>query len=574
MSYLVLARKYRPQTFEDVVAQKHITATLQNAIKQERFSHAYLFTGTRGTGKTTTARILAKALNCEKGPIPVPCNECVHCRQITDGSSLDVIEIDAASNTGVDDIRNLKESVHYSPASAKYKIYIIDEVHRLSGNAFDALLKTLEEPPAHVIFIFATTDPQKLPATILSRCQRYDFRRIPFRDLTEYLQYLADQEKINIDEDALALVAQKGEGSLRDSLSIFEQVIACAEDKITREVISDLLGLVDLELLFNLTDCIIENDSSRALDLIQEMFTSGVDVSQFIADFQEHFRKILIINSSQKASEYLSVSDYFLEKYTNLKDKFSDSDIFRYIKVLSDLQSDLKAGADPAIFLEIAILRLVKMESSVLLEDILKKISKIDDSRGGSTTPDLFNAKPSSGASSASTPNPVPQTPSKPDNSALMSSGDTPVSDSGETATAVKKFVTPLSWSEFVGQVKAERTMLGQFLEQGELTRMDDQSVELTYLANGNAYQQYVSKRENQKIIEKHMQTVFGRALRLVTKIDKSRMPEERPNGNSRFDVTPDDYFKKNPDLKKITDDLGGEIKAIKLIGNKGENNV
>ena len=573
MSYLVLARKYRPQTFEDVVAQKHITATLQNAIKQERFSHAYLFTGTRGTGKTTTARILAKALNCEKGPLPVPCNECVHCRQITEGSSLDVIEIDAASNTGVDDIRNLKESVHYSPASAKYKIYIIDEVHRLSGNAFDALLKTLEEPPAHVIFLFATTDPQKLPATILSRCQRYDFRRIPFRDLTDYLQYLADQEKIDIDEDALALVAQKGEGSLRDSLSIFEQVIACAEDKITREVIADLLGLVDLELLFNLTDCVVENDSSRALDLIQEMFTSGVDVSQFIADFQEHFRKILIVNSSNKAAEYLAVSDYFMEKYQNLKDKFSDSDIFRYIKVLSDLQSDLKAGADPAIFLEIAILRLVKMESSVLLEDILKKISKIDNSPAGSSNPDLFNNKSVSRASSPSS-NPKKRNNPQTDSASPISVGDSQSGESNQTSAAVKKFVTPLNWTEFVGQVKAERTMLGQFLEQGELTRMDDQSVELTYLANGNAYHQYVSKRENQKIIEKHMQIVFGRALRLVTKIDKSRMPEEKPNGNNKFDVTPEDYFEKNPELKKMTDELGGEVKAIKLIGNKGENNV
>ena len=568
MSYLVLARKYRPQTFEDVIAQKHITVTLQNAIKQKRFSHAYLFTGTRGTGKTTTARILAKALNCEHGPLPVPCNECDNCKQITTGSSLDVIEVDAASNTGIDDIRDLREKARYTPATSRYKIYIIDEIHRLSGNAFDGLLKTLEEPPSHVIFIFATTDPQKLPATILSRCQRYDFRRIPFKDMSDYLRKLADKENINIEEDGIALLAQKGDGSLRDALSIFEQVIASSDDRITREMIADTLGLVDLELLFNLTECILNKDSNRALKFVEEMFVSGVDVSQFILDFQEHFRKVLIVNASENPFDYLAVSDYFQEKYIALKDKFSDSDIFRIVKMLSDLQLDLKAGADPSIFLEVAILRMVRMESSVLLEDVLKKLNELNLSGGGGS--DLFAAnvgqsskKKFNPVETAPTQNPVTSTaPSKPSTSENSSSQPSP---RPQTAT-------PISWNDFVERVKDEKRMLGEFLGQGELTRMDGESVELTYFGNGTAQQQHIAKRENRMIIEKNMKTVFGKALRLVTKVDKSQPPKNGTDEKkSPFDIEPDKLYEKNPELKEAVELFGGEVKSIKIMGNKGE---
>ncbi|MBD3219294.1 MAG: DNA polymerase III subunit gamma/tau [candidate division Zixibacteria bacterium] len=569
MSYLVLARKYRPQTFEDVIAQKHITATLQNAIKQKRFSHAYLFTGTRGTGKTTTARILAKALNCEKGPLPVPCNECTNCKQITTGSSLDVIEVDAASNTGVDDIRNLRESARYTPAASRYKIYIIDEVHRLSGPAFDALLKTLEEPPAHIVFIFATTDPQKLPATILSRCQRYDFRRIPFKDMSDYLKVLADKEDINIEEDGIALLAQKGDGSLRDALSIFEQVIASSDDKITREMIADTLGLVDLDLLFNLTECIMKKDSNSALKLVEDMFISGVDVSQFILDFQEHFRKILIVNASENPFDYLAVSDYFQEKYIPLKDKFTDSDIFRIVKMLSDLQLDLKAGADPSIFLEVAILRMVRMESSVLLEDVLKKLNELNLSGGGGS--DLF--APNVDQSSKKKFNPVRSAPAQ---NPVVSTSPSRPSTSENSSSPPKphpQAATPISWNDFVERVKDEKRMLGEFLGQGELTRMDGESVELTYFGNGTAQQQHITKRENRMIIEKNMKTVFGKALRLVTKVDKSQPPKNGTDEKqSPFDIEPDKLYEKNPDLKEAVDLFGGEVKSIKIIGNKGEN--
>jgi len=571
MSYLVLARKYRPQTFEEVVAQKHITSTLQNAIKQKRFSHAYLFAGTRGTGKTTTARLLAKALNCEKGPTPSPCNKCVNCKQITAGSSLDVIEIDAASNTGVDNIRDLRERASYTPASSHYKIYIIDEIHRLSGPAFDALLKTLEEPPAHVIFVFATTDPQKLPATILSRCQRYDFRRIPFKDMTDALKGLAEKEDISIRDDALALIAQKGDGSLRDSLSIFEQVIAYSDQEITREAIADILGLVDLNLLFELSECVINKDANRALNLVEGMFTSGVDISQFIVDFQEHFRRILIVNSSDNPSEYLAISDYFLEKYLALKGKFSNNDVFRIVKILADLQYDLKAGADPTIFLEVAILRLVKMESSVLLEDVLRKISDLGNSAGSVGEPDLFSAASKTGPDK-SFGNPQakaadmeqdlnPQNPIK---------GNSPIPDSRPKS----RLATPFTWNDFIERVKGEKPMLAQSLGQGELTRMDENAIELTFLANGDAYHQHITKRENQRILERHMQVVFGKSLHLIAKVDKARQPDANSGSEEKkYDMTPDELFEKKPELKKIADSLGGEIRSIRIIGDKGESN-
>ncbi len=568
MSYLVLARKYRPQTFEDVVAQEHITKTLQNAIKQKRFSHAYLFTGTRGTGKTTTARILAKSLNCEHGPLPVPCNECSNCKQITNGSSLDVIEVDAASNTGIDDIRDLREKAQYTPATSRYKIYIIDEIHRLSPNAFDGLLKTLEEPPRHIIFIFATTDPQKLPATILSRCQRYDFRRIPFKDMSDYLKMLAEKEKIDIEEDGIALLAQKGDGSLRDALSIFEQVMASSDQTITRELIADTLGLVDLELLFRLTDCILNKDSNGALKLVEEMFVSGVDVSQFIVDFQEHFRKILVVNASENPFDYLAVSDYFQEKYIGLKDKFSDSDIFRIVKMLSDLQLDLKAGADPSIFLEVAILRMVRMESSVLLEDVLKKLNELNLSDAGS---DLFSSSIS--ASSKKKFNPV--NPVTTSNQSTSGTSFKPTMSNPAAAVASQprpQAATPIGWGECVERIKDEKRILGEFLGQGELTRMDGESVELTYFGNGTAQQQHIARRENRMIIEKNMRLVFGKALRLITKVDKSQPPKNGTLENETpFDITPEELFRKNPEFKDAVELFGGEVKSIKIIGNKGE---
>jgi DNA polymerase-3 subunit gamma/tau len=294
MSYLVLARKWRPQSFDEIVGQEHISQTLMNAIRSNRVAHAFLFTGVRGVGKTTAARVLAKALNCVQGPTPTPCNSCVNCREITAGSAVDVLEIDGASNTGVDDVREIIENVRYQPAKSRFKIYIIDEVHMLSTSAFNALLKTLEEPPPHVKFIFATTDPHKVPHTIHSRCQRYDFKRIPFRLIADRLMHIARSDGVEVSDRALFLIAREGEGSMRDAQSLFDQVIAFAGKTVRDEDVVAALGLADRKMLYAVADAIVDRNPVRALELLNELHLYGQDMRRFARELLEHFRNLSV----------------------------------------------------------------------------------------------------------------------------------------------------------------------------------------------------------------------------------------------------------------------------------------
>src|SRR5512136_2782673 len=299
MSYLVLARKWRPQVFEEVVGQRPITQTLQNAISQNRVAHAFLFTGARGVGKTSTARILAKALNCENGPQINPCNHCTTCREISSGISMDVIEIDGASNRGIDEIRELRENVRYTPAKGRYKIYIIDEVHMLTPEAFNALLKTLEEPPPHVIFVFATTEPHKIPATILSRCQRYDFKRIPLREVIGSLRKIVEKEEIQISQRGLLSIAQESEGSLRDAQSLLDQVIAYAGKNIHDEDVAEVLGLIDRKMLSDTIEAIADRDVERCMKVIEHVYHFGYDLQHFCRELLQYLRNLILIKVSQ-----------------------------------------------------------------------------------------------------------------------------------------------------------------------------------------------------------------------------------------------------------------------------------
>ena len=282
MSYIVFARKYRPQAFEEVVGQSHITTTLENAIAQDRVAHAYIFAGPRGVGKTTTARIFAKALNCEKGPTADPCNKCPSCLEITQGSSLDILEIDGASNRGIDEIRNLRENVKFSPSKGRFKVYIIDEVHMLTSEAFNALLKTLEEPPKHVKFIFATTQAHKVPPTILSRCQRFDFRRISIKDIVDSLKAIAKKEDLKVDDDVLILMAKHSDGSMRDAQVVLDQISSFADGRISLEDASKILGAVSDDILFSLAESIKSKDSLKALKIIDDLANEGKDVAQIV----------------------------------------------------------------------------------------------------------------------------------------------------------------------------------------------------------------------------------------------------------------------------------------------------
>jgi len=290
MSYQVLARKYRPMRFEEVIGQQHVTQTLQNALASKRIHHAYLFTGARGIGKTTVARILAKALNCEKKVDKInPCNQCETCQEILEGKSLDVQEIDGASNTGVDDVRQIREQTKYLPAKGDYKVYIIDEVHMLSTQAFNALLKTLEEPPPHVIFIFATTEAQKIPATILSRCQRYDFKRIPVKELIASLETIAKTEQVTCDADALHLIAHEAAGSLRDAQSLFDQAIAYAGSKVTYKNLKEMFGFLDRSQLATLLKSILEKDKKGALEQLNLFYQTGADLNRLASDLLQSY---------------------------------------------------------------------------------------------------------------------------------------------------------------------------------------------------------------------------------------------------------------------------------------------
>ena len=291
MAYLVLARKWRPQRFDEVVGQPHVVQTLTNAISTQRIAHAYLFSGARGIGKTSVARILAKALNCAQGPSPTPCNECESCREITESSSLDVLEIDGASNRGINEIRELRENIRYLPSKSPYKIYIIDEVHMLTGEAFNALLKTLEEPPAHVIFIFATTESHRIPITILSRCQLFEFRRLAGGAIVEHLQYIAQEEGIEISDVSLRLLAREAEGSMRDGQSLLEQMIAFSGKKIKDEDLLEVLGVIDRQALLDAAAAIVDGDGVRCLEIIERLYLHGHDLRRFC---QEH----IIIHSS------------------------------------------------------------------------------------------------------------------------------------------------------------------------------------------------------------------------------------------------------------------------------------
>jgi len=328
MAYLVTARKWRPSKFSEVVGQEHVTATLLNSLKLGRVAHAYIFAGPRGIGKTTVARILAKAINCLNPQDYEPCNECEMCVEISNGRSIDVLEIDGASNRGIDEVRDLRESVRYTPTKAKYKVYIIDEVHMLTKEAFNALLKTLEEPPPHILFIFATTEPHRVPSTILSRCQRFDFRRIEIQKIIERLKLIAQQDKIQIDDDSLFTIAKKANGSLRDALSIFDQVVSFCGEKIKFEDVIKALNIIDQEIFFRVTDIVKEKNIKAGLELVDEITKLGYDFQEFLTGLSEHLRNFLVVITT-KSTELIEATEYYKSRY--ISQVISLADIARFV---------------------------------------------------------------------------------------------------------------------------------------------------------------------------------------------------------------------------------------------------
>ena len=378
MEYLVLARKFRPQTFEDVAGQEHVVKTLRNAIGQGRVAHAFLFSGPRGVGKTSVARILAKSLNCEKGPTATPCNVCSNCREITAGNSLDVREIDGASNRGIDEIRELRENVKFAPAAAKYKIYIIDEVHMLTQPAFNALLKTLEEPPAHVIFIFATTENHKVPATILSRCQCYDFRRISLAEIAANLGKVAAAEGIQISPAALIWIAEAGDGSMRDAQSIFDQVISYAGMNISDTDVEEILGLVDRKYLFSLSEAVLQRNAGQCLTILEEAYLAGIDMKHFYQMMLKHFRNLLLVKIVADGSSFFDIAPEQIQKLKNQVQPVSRETLQRYLEILIKEEDSFRRSQEARMKLETVIVGLAYLEPIIPLGDIISTIENIE----------------------------------------------------------------------------------------------------------------------------------------------------------------------------------------------------
>lgn len=378
MGYVALYREWRPQQFSDIVGQEHIGRTLQNAIQNNRIAHAYLFCGPRGTGKTTTAKVLAKALNCLNGPGVEPCNKCENCQRVTEGNSMDVLEIDAASNRGIDEIRDLREKVKFAPTQGKYRIYIIDEVHMLTAEAFNALLKTLEEPPGHVIFILATTEPHKIPMTVLSRCQRFDFRRIGLLDIVNRLRAVVEELGVKAEDDALNLIARTAEGGMRDALSVLDQCISFGGDRVSISDVEVILGTVNAEFFLRMTDCFVENEVTKGLKFVDELVKQGKDVRHFAKDLTEHFRNLLIIAVADRAEELVLVSTEMLEEMGKQAAALGQKRIINLIELFTSTEREMKWTSQSRLILELAVIKASEKSAAGDYNELVDRVAQLE----------------------------------------------------------------------------------------------------------------------------------------------------------------------------------------------------
>ena len=373
-----LYRVYRPKTFEDVVGQEHIVKTLKNQIKNNNIGHAYLFSGTRGTGKTSTAKIFARAVNCLNPINEEPCNECEICVDTLNDNIMDIVEIDAASNNSVDDIRELRESVKYTPSKAKYKVYIIDEVHMLSQGAFNALLKTLEEPPSYVIFILATTEPHKIPATILSRCQRFDFKRVSSKDIADRMSYICEKENIQAEDKALSLIARNSQGALRDALSILDQCMSFGNDRIEYNDVIELLGTVNIDELFQLSQSIIDEDTKKSLQILNEFIIWGKDIRNLINDLIDHFRNLMVCKVSKDLDEIISLPEESIERLKEQSKTININDLIRILNILSETQDSMKSSSNTRILAEVTMMKIAQPMFDESKEALIKRIENLE----------------------------------------------------------------------------------------------------------------------------------------------------------------------------------------------------
>jgi DNA polymerase-3 subunit gamma/tau len=548
MSYLVLARKWRPQSFADLVGQEHVSRTLANAIQAGRVHHAFLFTGARGVGKTSAARIFAKALNCEEGLSALPCNECSSCREIAAGRGVDVFEIDGASNTGVDDIRELRENISYLPSRSRFKIFIIDEVHMLSINAFNALLKTLEEPPEHAKFIFATTEPHKIPITILSRCQRFDFRKIALPKVCARLREIVDAEKIEISDRALSLVARRGEGSMRDALSTLDQVIAFCGDSVDDEAIQGLLGMVDRRLLLDAVEGVLQRDSRRCLEAVRRVDDLGHSFRQFCQELVELFRALILCQVLEEPQELLDVTDEELRDLQALAAMGSGEDLQRTLSLLIRTEAELAGAAYPRLVMEMALVRLAQLPPGRDVAVLLRKLEALEKRLGGGS-------------------HPVPRPPG-PQPERSEKEGPPPK----KAEAPVPETATGRGWPGLVEHVKERRPMIGSLLEHGSLVALELPGLTIGF-PQGSFHLEQMKDPETLGALEELAAAYFGQAVKIRVETlngEKGQSPpslleEKRSLQSDRQKRLREDALG-HPMVRAVQDIFGGTVKEIRAV--------
>ena len=531
--YQVLYRKWRPKVFSDVVGQPHITSTLKNEIEAGRHSHAYLFTGSRGTGKTTCAKILAKAVNCLHPVNGDPCNECEICRGIDNGTIMDVIEIDAASNNGVDNIRDIRQEANFTPAKCKYRVYIIDEVHMLSTGAFNALLKTLEEPPEHVKFILATTEVHKLPATILSRCQRFDFRRIPSEDMIGRMNYIAEQEGLTLDSDAAMLISRISDGGMRDALSLLDQCMG-RDMHVTSKLVSDVAGLTSKDYLFRLADSLCDSDCAKAMEILDELHSSSCDMERLCSELINHYRSLMVVKTVRRAEEILVCTKEEYEQTKAQSERYTLENILRCVDLLQAALTNMKRGVNKRIEMEMAVIKLSSPEINSDFSSLSSRISALEDAlrngnfsqaptqaRTGKKEEPTEKAEPSK----AQEKPPEPQTPSVPAPEKETAREETPPEPESENSDRDEPF---RRWPEVIEEIKKTNLPLWGVLDNSEAyIHGDFILVDCRYPTFGSLIRQGTNAAD----VKKAILAVTGERKRLgIFKREESEQPQKKEN--------------------------------------------
>jgi DNA polymerase-3 subunit gamma/tau len=568
MSYQVIARKWRPQKFEDVTGQEVLTRTLQNSLENDRLHHAYLFSGARGVGKTTTARLVARGLNCHKSQKPTahPCaliddKACPSCREIAEGRSMDVLEIDAASNTGVDNVREvIIGSVAIAPARDRYKVFIIDEVHMLSGPAFNALLKTVEEPPPRVVFIMATTDAHKVPETISSRCQLFEFRTIATAKIAERLRLIADAEKVSIGNDAIREIARAGDGSMRDAQSAFDQVISFAGNKIKTEDVEKALGLAGADVLARVMNGIAENKPAEALAIVDDVVMRGHNLRNFLRDMMAHLRDLLVVKVSGDATILDSASGNSAA-LKQQADQFSESDLVRFFHSLAETETTLKEAANPRYQVEVALVKLMEMRRLASLSDLVQRIAALEAA--------LRTGKPPADNPSPRT-TPASSTPSPPSRSSTPAK-----SAASEVSAASDPVVTrPAADGSFCSQVKAKleqkrRKLMIAALESASRAELESDEFVVEFLPEAKHYRDTLSRSDNAKALREACAEVCGReiAIRFVIKADgEAAGPEPAASNDPQQRQKAKHAAAADPAVQQVQRTFGAEIVDVKML--------